>query len=179
MYRPPFRPTVKSNHVLFIVLAIMFGLFGASCEAVAVGMMAAPGKEGDEDAGVFFAIFSLIIFIVPMVVFLILGVSRKRRFDRFQKLIGLAGASVRLPLAMISQDLGLSPTDTRTFVLEAVANGTLRGRLDVEQGVFVSATAEQGIVQASMQCKSCGGTATMHVVPGQRAQCPYCSAPYT
>jgi hypothetical protein len=178
MYRPPFRPAVKSNHVFLFVLATLFGLFGASCELVGVGMIVAPNKDGDEGAGVFFAIFSLIIFLLPMAAFLLLAIKGKRRFDRFQKLIGLTAASIRLPLSMVSQDLALSPSDTRTLVLEAVASGVVRGRLDIEQDVFVSATAEQSIQQVAMKCRRCSGTATVHHVPGQQAQCPYCSAAY-
>jgi hypothetical protein len=167
-------PGVKSAYVRLLVFGVLLMLLGSSCEALGIGMAVSPNKPTDVATGWFFAAFALIVLILPAAILIGFGAKSKQRINRFHKLAGLAAASVRLPFSTIQTDLRMPLSDVRAFVLEALANGTLRGRLDIEEGIFISAAADTTIYQSTTRCNHCGANVTVFVVPGQTPTCAHC-----
>jgi hypothetical protein len=81
-----------------------------------------------------------------------------------------------MPLQQIAADMEIDYDEARQLVLDAVSQGKLFGRLDIEQGVFISGQAHRGVQQLQMTCRSCGGTSMVVVTAGSISMCQFCGA---
>ncbi len=164
------RATVK------ITLAVVLGALCLPCSAVGVGMMVAPSKDGDANSGFVLLLMGLIIFGLPSAILFFFGLKARGYNKRLQHVSALGMASQRLPLQQIATDLGVSTTEARQLVIDAVSKGMLVGRIDLEQGVFISGATHQGVRQVSMRCHNCGAQSTVVVTAGSISNCQFCGA---
>jgi hypothetical protein len=180
MARVPLGRTVRlpppraSNTPL--VLGALLALFGLPCDALGVAMMATPKDAKQADAGLALVLISLVLFGVPAAVLLALGGWRRLAQGRLERLAALGAAHVRLPVGLVASELGLAEPRARQLMYDAIHAGYLRGRMDLEHGVFVSASAEASVQAVAFACRSCGGRPNVVVTPGHRPVCPYCRA---
>jgi hypothetical protein len=157
-----------------VVPGIVLLVLGATCNAVGVGITVSPDKEGDASAGIFWIVFSLVALIGPGVLLVLLGRRQAQRTARMQKIIALATASQRLPFAQLATDLNVTAAVARELLLEAIGQRWIIGRLDLEQGVFVSGSTHGGVQQLTMTCRNCGGRSTVIVSTASMSHCQYC-----
>jgi hypothetical protein len=174
-WTPP-PPRVPSPHIKFYVFGALLATYWGSCEAVGIGMMVDPLEPEHVGSGAFFAIFSAVMLAVAGLLFW-LGRTRQRRVQRLRSLIALASSSVRIPFTALQISFDLPPAETRALVLEAVASGFVRGRLDVEQDAFVSSMADTAAQQVHVQCTHCGASQATYRITGQVSHCSHCRAP--
>jgi hypothetical protein len=109
--------------------------------------------------------------------FAIAGRARRKRADRLRDLEGLAFSHARLPLDLVARELETTPAQARALVREALGSGILAGRLDLEDGGFLSAIADERFGRRSMRCASCGASSAVVRGRGLVPACPYCSNP--
>jgi hypothetical protein len=162
--------------VVKIVVGAILAMLCLPCSALGLGMMVAPGDEGDAGTGVAILIMGIVIFGVPSGVFLALGL-RGRGYDRrLARVAALGMASQRMPIQQLAADMQVDYEEARSLLLDAIAQGKLFGRLDLEQGVFISGNTHQGVQQLQMRCPSCGAQSMVIVSPGSQSNCQFCGA---
>lgn len=102
------------------------------------------------------------------------SILRTRRMDR---LVALAETHARLPLDMAAHELRTSRETVRSMLLDAVSKQYLRGRLDLDHGVFFSGDAELSGRQWAGHCRACSAPVSVTLARGEPGICPFCSAP--
>lgn len=157
-----------------LVLGAVLSFIGFSCSAIGLGMMAAPQKPTDPKSGLGILIMSLGVFGIPGLILLILGLRSRRAQRHLDQVVAMGQASTRLPLQQIAQQLGIPVPRARELVLEAIAAARLAGRIDFEQGVFISASVHGGVRQLSLKCPACGGVSEVLVSAGEPSLCRFC-----
>ena len=157
-----------------IVLGAILSFLGFSCTAIGVGMMAAPNTPEDPKTGVAVSILGVGVFGVPGAVLLAVGLRARRSRRLLDQVVAMGQASTRLPLQQVGDQLGVPVPRARELILEAIAGGRLVGRMDYEQGVFISGSAHAGVRQLSLTCPSCGGVSEVIVTPGSPSACRFC-----
>lgn len=157
-----------------MVLGIVVIVLGVTCNAIGVGLAVNPKDGNDSGAGIFWIVFSLAAMIVPGVLLVLAGRRQAQRLLRLDKISALAAASERIPFAQLAVDLGVSQTAARDLLLVAINERRVAGRLDLEHGVFISATTHAGVQQLTMTCKGCGGRSTVVVTAHSTSHCQYC-----
>jgi hypothetical protein len=157
-----------------LVLGALFAFLCLPCSGVGGGMMVAPSEPGDAEAGLGILIVSLVIFGVPAAIFLTLGIRGRRRHTRLQRLAALGAASARLPLNEVALELGVEHNEARRLVLDAVGAGLLVGRLDLEQGVFLSGATTGAVREVAMTCRACGAQSRVVVSANTMSHCQFC-----
>lgn len=105
------------------------------------------------------------------------GRARRLRAEQLRDLEGLALARARIPLDALARELGVGPDVARSLVREALGHLIIEGRLDLEDGVFVSAITETRVRERPLRCRVCGGSSVLVRARGMLAKCPYCDAP--
>ncbi len=170
------RPVVNPPGKAKFTLGLVFLFLCLPCDALGVGMMACPTKEGDPATGFGLLVAFSFIFGVPAAVLLYLGKKEKKRGRALDHITALASASARLPLQQVASDLGVTVADARRLLMDAIHEGRIAGRLDLEAGTFISGTAHAGIQKVSMRCRACGGQAEVVVGAGFSTPCPFCGA---
>jgi hypothetical protein len=161
----------KSNR---IVPGILLIVFGATCNAIGVGLTVSPKEGRDVSAGIFWMAFSVIAMVGPGILLVVLGRRQSRRVAQMDKIVALATASQRLPIDVLAQDLGVKPKEARDLLLAAIGERKVIGRLDLEAGVFVSGSTHGGVQQVAMLCKNCGARPNVIVSAASASLCPYC-----
>lgn len=121
--------------------------------------------------------FSSIALILPGVIFLVVALKRRAHANRLQELSALAASALRVPLDAFSAHLRVPAGEAQSMLLEAISAGLVRGRLDLEERVFIAASSDGNAERVSAVCPSCGARAEVLLAPGERGRCPYCSAP--
>lgn len=170
-------PRLPRTYVGLLAIGGIFAVLGGSCELLGIAAAISPARGQSSDGGLAVVAFATIVFVIPAAVLLGFGLHRRRRVLRLEKLDALAMVSARLPLDTVARELGFSVTEARALILEAVGQGLLRGRLDLEKGIFYSAEADASFPQQAFHCRRCGSTSQITVVPGQWPVCPYCHTP--
>ncbi|MCA9634884.1 MAG: PCI domain-containing protein [Myxococcales bacterium] len=165
---------MKKSLGVKLVLGGILSFVGVSCSAIGLGMMAAPSKPEDPSSGLAVLIMALGVFGVPGLVLLLLGLRTRRSQHLLDQVVAMGQASSRLPLQQLSSQLGVPIPRVRELVLQAIAAGRLAGRMDFEQGVFVSASTTTGVRQLSLTCPSCGGVSEVIVSPSEPSLCRFC-----
>lgn len=167
---------MRGSVVFKLVVGSLFAVLLLPCGAVGAGMMIAPSKEGDANAGLLLLVMGLVIFGVPAVVLLMLGLRGRAYDKKLAHVVALGQASQRMPLQQLAADMQVEHDEARKLVLDAVSQGKLFGRLDIEHGVFISGVAHQGVRQIQMKCHACGGVSMVVVTPGSMSNCQFCGA---
>jgi hypothetical protein len=157
-----------------LIIGIVMGCLGLTCGSVGTGMVAYPDDAGQSEAGMFWLVFSLVALILPAVILVLLGLKARAANRRIEKLAAMANAASRLPLQQLAADLGVPQQEARALLFDAINHGYVAGRLDLEQGVFISGTAHAGVQQLNMHCRNCGATSTVIVSTGHPSLCKYC-----
>jgi len=114
--------------------------------------------------------------LLPGVVLLAVGLANRRRAERLRRVAALGAASQRIPVDTVAQDLEVTPSVARKYLLDAVSLGLLSGRIDLEHGVFLSTGAESSIGNVESKCRACGAAATVVTRAGEATICPFCGA---
>lgn len=105
------------------------------------------------------------------------GARRRARARRLRDLDGLGLSHTRLPLERVERELEVGASEARALIREALGHGILEGRLDLEEGVFVSAIADDRVGHRTIRCTTCGAASAVLRGPGLAQACPYCGAP--
>ena len=167
---------MRGSVIAKIVLGSALALLCLPCSAVGVGMMVAPSKEGDAGSGLMLLVMALIVLGVPSGILLALGL-RGRAYDRrLRHVVAVGKSSQRIPLQQLAADMKIDHDEARRLLLDAISKGELFGRLDIEQGVFISGGAHRGVQSLQMRCSGCGATSTVVVTPGSMSTCQFCGA---
>jgi hypothetical protein len=156
------------------VIGIVLIVLGLSCNAVGIGLTTHPKKERDVGAGIFWMIFSVVALVGPGALLVTLARRETLRASRMAKIVALATASERVPLAVLAEDLDLRKDEARELLLDAIAQGLVMGRLDLEEGLFVSGSTRGGVHQVPMTCRNCGAKSNVIVSASSATTCPYC-----
>lgn len=174
---PKRRPQVAGGLVLLSILASCW--LTAGLMSIAGGAMNAvhPTPEHPLAQSLQGMIGAFVICVMPSVV--LLGISAwsvwtTRRMDR---LVALAETHARLPLDVAAQELGTSRETVRSMLLTAVSKQYVRGRLDLDHGVFFSGDAEVAARQWAGHCPSCSAPVSITLARGEAGICPFCRAP--
>lgn len=154
----------------FRVGAVLLVL-GLSCDALGVSMTIAPKPDADPGSGPITVAIGLIALTVPGLWLMLSARRHARREARIDAIVALAKTCERVPLARLAEDLHISHKQTRALLLEAVARHRIEGRLDLEEGVFISASV--AVEMKTVTCRECGADAS--VLPSAQA-CPYCGS---
>jgi len=164
-------PAKKSSRATLGILLIVLGL---SCNAIGIGLTTHPKKDRDVGAGIFWMVFSIVAMVGPGALLVTLARREARRSERMAKIVALATASQRLPISVLADDLDLPSDQARALLLDAIAQGLVIGRLDLEQGVFVSGSTHGGVQEVQMTCRNCGAKSNVIVSVASPTLCPYC-----
>lgn len=176
-HRPVSSSQLPRNHVGLLVIGGVFAVLGGSCETCGAVSVIAPARNNSVSAGLTVMLFAAIVFLLPAAVLLTIGFRTKKRIARLERLDALGQVSTRMRLDTVAADLGVTAAEARDLILDAVGRGILRGRLDLEQGVFYSAEADMSFPQSPFHCRRCGANTQIVLVPGQWPTCPYCHTP--
>ncbi len=151
---------------------------GLTWSCVGIGMALFPRAGHADDVGTGLANLGLAAaaLLVPGAVLVGLALRGRRRSDRLQRVAALGAAAVRMPIDTVAQDLGVTPSQARGYLLDAVALGLLTGRIDLEHGTFLSTGADAGAGTVEVKCRACGASATAVALPGRDPACPFCGA---
>jgi hypothetical protein len=166
--------TVSAKQGSRVVLGIVVLVLGVTCNAIGIGLVANPKDADDPSAGWFWVVFSVIAMVLPGILLVLAGRKQARRVACMETIVALSRASQRLPLAQLAEELKLTPADARALLLEAIGQHRIFGRLDLEQGVFISASTHGGVQQLTMNCRNCGGRSEVIVSAASTSHCQYC-----
>lgn len=170
---PAGRPVPQGPSAAIWVLVGFLVFWSTGCNLCAIGM-----AFDDLDAGpIIMTVVLGLPFLGGAIALGLWARKRKRLAERIGKLMGLMAASAQLPMPLLQADLQLDAAQTRQFVLQALAEGYIRGRLDIEQGVLLSANVDDTFQQVSAHCTQCGSGNIVHRRPGQSVPCRHCGAP--
>jgi hypothetical protein len=162
------KPTRLRNGIVLLVL-------GASCNAIGIKLTVEPRPGDDTSSGIFWIVFSVTVLLLPGLVLVLAGFAQSRRAQRLEKIVALATASERVPLVQLATDLETTVPIARDLLLSAINSGSVVGRLDLEEGVFLSGSTRGGGVQKrTMTCAGCGASSTVIVSATLEAACEYC-----
>jgi hypothetical protein len=145
-----------------------------TCNAVGIGLVAKPKDADDPSAGIFWVVFSLVAMVVPGILLILAGRRQARRAACLETIVALARASQRLPINQLAEDLKVTPAVARELLLAAIGQHRIVGRLDLEHGVFISASTHGGVQQVTMTCRNCGGRSDVIVSATSASHCHYC-----
>jgi hypothetical protein len=165
---------VSGKHSSRAPLGIGLLVFGLTCNAVGIGLTASPKDDNDVGAGIFWIAFSILALIGPGVLLVMLGRRESQRTARMAKLVALATASQRLPIQQLAIELKTTAEAARDLLLEAIGQHRIMGRVDLEAGVFISASTHGGVQQLTMNCRNCGARSTVIVSVASTSHCQYC-----
>jgi hypothetical protein len=157
-----------------LVVGLVMAFMGLTCGSVGTGMVAYPDDAGQAEAGAFWLGFSIVALLIPSVILVVLGLRTRATGKRLERLAAMANAAARLPLDQVASDLGVTRDEARGLLFDAISQGRIAGRMDLEHGVFISGSAHTGVQQLSMHCRSCGATSTVIVSAGTTSLCQYC-----
>jgi hypothetical protein len=160
----------------FLVLCAIGGSFFGLIGLIAgIGMMVSPINPNDPQSGIVVVVLTAIFCVVPAVLSIWgIGYTRGRR-KRLYRLVSLVETHARLPIATVASELQMDADGARKLLLEGVELGLVKGRLDIEDGVFFSETVAQPAVQHhTAPCPGCGATVSATIIPGKPVDCPYC-----
>jgi hypothetical protein len=149
-------------------------VLGITCNAIGVGLVAKPKDADDPGAGWFWIVFSLVAMVLPGVLLILAGRKQARRAAAMETIVALSRASQRLPLDVLAADLKVTPAEARELLLAAIGQHRVFGRLDLEHGVFISASTHGGVQQVTMNCRNCGGRSEVIVSATSMSLCQYC-----
>lgn len=167
--------TISSVSAARTTPGVVLLVLGATCNAIGVGLAVAPREEQDFGAGMFWIVVSVIAMMVPGLLLVISGRRRAASAARIEKIVALARASERVPITSLARELGVEARVARDALLEAIARQRVVGRIDLEAGVFISGSTEDGNVrQVQLICRSCGARSSVVVTPSSITSCPYC-----
>lgn len=167
---------MRGSVVFKIVLGAVAAMLCLPCSAIGVGMMVDPNPGDDASSGLVILIMSVVIFGIPAAVFLALGLRGRAYDKKLQHVAALGMASQRMPIQQLAAEMSIEFDEARQLVLDAVSQGKLFGRLDIEHGVFISGQAHQGVQQLQMTCRKCGATSMVVVTAGSMSACQFCGA---
>jgi hypothetical protein len=168
------RPPPGAPAFLWVMTGFLM-FWSASCNATGCAMALDDNGPPMGSVAMMF-IFGVLIFAGGAAIgFSAWGKRKKTR--RLMTLVGLMNASSQVPMQALEADLGLKGPAVRAFVLDAIAEGYVQGRLDLEHGTLLSAQVDATIQQVSAQCTHCGAQNIVHRRPGQAVACPQCRAP--
>jgi len=157
-----------------VVLGIVVLVLGVTCNAVGIGLVVEPKKPNDPSAGYFWVVFSLVAMVLPGILLVLAGRKQARRAAAMETIVALARASQRLPLDQLAAELKVKPAEARELLLAAIGQHRIVGRLDLEHGVFISASTHGGVQQLTMTCRNCGGRSEVIVSAHSNSHCQYC-----
>ena len=156
--------------IFFLVTLAPMGVIGVS-------MKLAPSTPQDAHAAASVIWLGVFCGDLPALYLLVRLVALGRRIGRLERFAALAQTSPRLPMTTVAEEFRMTAHGARELVLDAVATGAVAGRLELEQGLFLSAMADQRVREIAMHCPSCAANVKVTVAPGESASCPYCNAP--
>lgn len=171
---PKRRPQIAGPIVLLaIVGGCCLASGGASMAGGVLGIVdpqpPRTSQDGYESLGAGF-----VACVLPSLVMLSIAgwsILRTRRMDR---LVALAETHARLPLDVAAHELRTSRETVRSMLLDAVSKQYLRGRLDLDHGVFFSGEAELSGRAWAGQCASCSAPVHVTLARGEVGICPFC-----
>ena len=166
--------TVSAKQGTRVVLGIVVLVFGVTCNGLGFVLVAKPKEADDASAGWFWVVFSLVAMVLPGILLILAGRKQARRAAAMETIVALARASQRLPLDQLAADLKVKPAEARELLLAAIGQHRIVGRLDLEHGVFVSASTHGGVQQLTMTCRNCGGRSEVIVSAHSTSHCQYC-----
>jgi hypothetical protein len=168
------RSTLRSGTPAKLVIGLAMAFMGLTCGSIGVGLVATPKDSDDTSAGLFWIFFSLAALIVPAVILVVLGLRARATAKNLVRIAAMARAASRLPLDQVAADLGITKDQARGLLFDAISEGRVVGRMDLEHGVFISGSAHAGVQQLNMHCRNCGGTSAVIVSAGHPSLCKYC-----
>lgn len=161
------KPTRLRNGIALLVL-------GASCNAIGIKLTVEPRPGDGTSSGIFWIVFSVTVLLLPGLVLVLASFADSRRAGRLEKIVALATASERVPLVQLATDLDTTVAIARDLLLSAINSGSVVGRLDLEEGVFLSGSTRGGVEKRTMTCAGCGASSTVIVSATSEAACEYC-----
>ena len=164
----------RSNAGCFTLLGVPALVLFLLAATVGVGMMLAPSRPGDRMAGGFVLAFGAVAFGLPAGWLLLSARRIRASADRRARLVGLVASRARIPLDELASLLGLSRANAHELLVECIATGQVRGRLDINEGVFLSASVDTGVREMARTCPSCGASTVVVAGPGQAGRCSFC-----
>lgn len=178
--RPASPLTVRPPSSQFVfVMAGFTGLplIGIGVIGIAFGALAAVrALTGDTDWSVALNLLTncTVLGVLPGFVTLILGGWFGLRRRRMERLVALAETHARLPLSLLASELKITDDEARQLVLSGVERQHVRGRFDLEAGVFLSSVADAAPRQWAGMCPHCSAQVSVVLAPGQPGICSYC-----
>ncbi|MDQ3038051.1 MAG: hypothetical protein M3Y87_37000 [Myxococcota bacterium] len=163
---------------------ILLAIVGGCCLSTGALMMVAgvsdtvrprpprTAQDGLESVGVGFG-----FCVMPSLVMLSIAGWSMLRTRRMDRLVALAETHARLPLDVAAHELRTSRETVRSMLLDAVSKQYVRGRLDLDHGVFFSGDAELAGRQWAGQCGSCSAPVSVTLARGEPGICPFCRGP--
>lgn len=152
-------------------------VMGITWTCVGLVILAFPSEKAGRDAGVFNAVLGLVALMLPGLVLVAAARRDRTRVERVHRVAALASVASRLPFGQVAEDLGTDVGTARKVLFDAVSFGVLKGRIDLERGVFTSGqpdVAPSG--ERDVVCAGCGARSSVVVLPGLPTACPFCGA---
>lgn len=165
---PPFRFRLWFGGFLAVI-----GLFWT---AVGTILTFVPPDGRGPDTGIVNLAFALILFLLPGALLWSSGYRRRAREERLRRVAALGAVAQRMPIAEVALQAGVDDGEARRLLFDAVSAGLLRGRIDVEAGVFLSSAADPSARTVESKCPKCGASSTVLAMAGDAAKCPFCGA---
>lgn len=157
------------------VVGIVLLVLGATCNAVGIELVVHPRKNDDPSAGIFWIVVSVVAMMLPGLLIVVAARRARRRAAQMDTIVALASAAQKISFSQLATDLGVTLARARELLLEAIGQRRIVGRLDLEQGAFVSGMVQGGgVQQLTMTCRGCGATSAVIVTAAAASLCPYC-----
>jgi hypothetical protein len=151
-------------------------VLGAFWTVASIAFVSNPSDRVDTAAGAVNLAFALLLLLLPGLYLAVTGFRRRAHRERVERVAALGAVAARLPIAEVAAHTRVSEAEARGLLLDAVTAGVLRGRIDVEHGVFLSADADPSAGPREVACRRCGGSTTVVALAGAALACPFCGA---
>jgi hypothetical protein len=169
-------PQLAPASIVLCVLGAIL-LFGGLCTiSLGIGEAVNPTPGQEASTPITTLACGALFCVLPSVAMLGFGARSVLQVRRMRRLVGLAETHARLPLDQTARDLGLSTSAVRALLLDAVAQGYVSGRLDLDHGVFFSGDVESVGRRWTGRCESCSAPVDVTLAEGEPGVCPYCRA---
>ncbi|MCY1068418.1 hypothetical protein OV090_26990 [Nannocystis sp. RBIL2] len=161
-------------------IGIALLVLGGTCNAMGVNMLLAERRGWDTNGGTAWIVFGLGALMLPGLLLVLEAHGRRRNEARMDMIVAVANTIPRVSFAQLADELGVSRRRARKLLLAAVGRGRVRGRVDLEQEVFVSSSLSAGSfgppaqLPETMTCKGCGGESTVVKAVTAHAHRQYC-----
>lgn len=135
--------------------------------------------ENGEGMGAIYLFVCSPVFLIPTVVFLVIGLIGFTRRRRNREIAELLKSHRRIKVGDFSKKIGKNEMEAEKTIMKILEDKQLEGYMDRGTGEFFTKEFldQTPNVRFGWKCDSCGAKNDSVILPGEMGKCKYCNSP--